>query len=149
MKASSFNWLILQAIDWCHQILVFTAVLSCHSKDEGLFYTVWLEMYINLYFINMHSRGEKSVTEITFTLNEDKWANTLYSKLQPRPGVYAKTWKKAPSDKYSAFTMLLFLFTPQIRSEHLLQGAYVLVEIKMCTEFWTLAVGGRGELPKW
>lgn len=69
-------------------------------------------------------------------------------KVAAKAWVYVKTRKKAPSDKYSAFTMLLFLFTPQIRGEHLLQGAYVLVEFQMCTEFWMLAAGRGDELPK-
>ena len=61
---------------------------------------------------------------------------------------YVKTQKKAPSDKYSAFIMLLFLFTPQIRSEHLLPGVLSWLNFKICTEFRMLAVGGREELPK-
>lgn len=65
-------------------------------------------------------------------------------KVAAKAWVYVKTRKKAPSDKYSAFTMLLFLFTPQIRGEHLLQGAYVLVEFQMCTEFWMLVGSWTG-----
>lgn len=69
----------------------------------------------------MCPREKRLVTKITSTLNEPERIQMSHSELQWGHWGYAKTQKKAFSDKYSSFIMLPFVFT--LQSEYFLTGA--------------------------
>lgn len=99
-------------------------------------FTLWLEMYVNVHFIYISAiyggrAGDKvcaaAQNNIHFEWGGMSNSIILNSRLQPRQRTYVKTQKKASSDKYSTFVMLLFPFILHIINEHLLPGAYLVL----------------------
>lgn len=92
-------------------------------------------MYVNVHFIYISAiyggrAGDKVCAAAQNNIHFE-WGgmsnSIINSRLQPRQRTYVKTQKKASSDKYSTFVMLLFPFILHIINEHLLPGAYLVL----------------------